>query len=119
MNKWYRYLEIMNFGGGDKRTSTMSSLYEKPDEELDHIISDYKIILKLNEKQYNEINKLLEYKGEYSYSELIAKVSVLTEKIDKSIEYIKKTNKIHNEQYGYNSLLCDELLEILGDKENE
>ena len=62
MNKWYRYLEIMNFGGIDKRISTMSSLYEKSKEDLDHIISDYKIILKLSEKQYNEINKLLDKK---------------------------------------------------------
>ena len=90
MAKWYRYLEIMNFGDGDKRTSTMSSLYELPKEELGHIHQDYRITLKLTEEEYEEINKLLEYKGEYSYNELKAKVAVLTEKIDKAVEYLKE-----------------------------
>ena len=56
MKKLYRYLEIMNFGDGDKRTSTMTSFYELPKEELGHIYSNYKVILKLTENEYNQIN---------------------------------------------------------------
>lgn len=112
----FRYLEIMNFGYGDKRTSTMSSLYEKPEDELGHIISDYKVILKLTEREYEEIHKLLEYKGEYSYSELRAKVSVLFERIDKAIEYIKE---MQNSDLIFTHICEKELLEILGDKEYE
>lgn len=114
----YRYLEIMNFGDGDKRTSTLSALYEKPEDEIGHIISDYKVVLKLTEREYEEIHKLLEYKGEYSYSELRAKVEILTEKIDKAIEYIK--NSIDNTGWLEIGNECvKELLEILGDKEND
>ena len=43
----------------------------------------------------------------------------LQQKINKTIEYLNKWNKNHKEQHGYNSIHCDELLKILGDKENE
>ena len=120
MGKWYRYLEIMNFGDGDKRTSTMSSLHELPKEDLGHIHQDYRITLKLTEEEYEEIHKLLEYKGEYSYNELKAKVAVLTERLDKAIEYIKEHIRIDDEYPSYMEMLLEErneLLEILGDKE--
>lgn len=82
----------------------MSKLGDKDFEKYIHfIVKDSK----------NNMEKYLFTENE----RLNAIIDELEDKIDKSIEYIKKTNKIHNEQYGYNSLLCDELLEILGDKE--
>ncbi|MBQ1551525.1 MAG: hypothetical protein IIZ67_05415 [Bacilli bacterium] len=114
----YRYLEIMNFGYGDKRTSVMSALHEIPEKRIGNIISNYKVILKLTEKEYEAIHKLLEYKGEYSYNELRAKVNNLSEKIDKAKDYIK--NNIDNTGWlEIGSKNVKELLEILGDKENE
>ena len=109
----YRYLEIMNFGNGDKRTTLLSAFKEKSKEEIGHIISDYKVVLKLSESEYKEIDKLLEYKGEESYSELRAK-------IDKAIEYIKENFDktgiyVSGSDLPYSYI--EELLEILGDKE--
>lgn len=40
-------------------------------------------------------------------------------KIYNAIDYINKWNKNHKEQHGYTSIHGDELLEILGEKEDE
>ena len=86
-------------------------------------------MLKKDIESYKEDNKrlvkeldVLQERFNYLFNstrELDLDIIYLEDKIDKTIEYINKHNKIHNEQYGYNSLFCDELLEILGDKENE
>ena len=103
----FRYLEIMNFGNGDKRTSLLTSFQEKSKEELGKIISGYKVVLKLTENEYKEIDKLLEYKGEESYNELRARIS-------NAIEYIKSQQKIFEEYDIVVDNQLKNLLEILG-----
>lgn len=61
--KYYHYINIMNFGGIDKRVSCETSLYEIPENELNKIINNYLIRVKVDEKLYQEIYKLL-YKKE-------------------------------------------------------
>ncbi len=61
--KFYHYINIMNFGGIDKRVGCEASLYELPEEELNKIINNYMIRFKVDEELYQEIYKLL-YKRE-------------------------------------------------------
>lgn len=105
----YRYLEIMNFGNGDKRTTLLSAFKEKPKEEIGHIISDYKVVLKLSESEYKEIDKLLEYKGEESYSELRAKIG-------NAIDFCYRYLDLNLDDFDSKKLL-EKIIEILGDKE--
>lgn len=68
--KYYHYINIMNFGGIDKRVGCEVSLYELPDSELNTIINNYMIRFKVDEDLYQKIYKLLYEREELKKGEM-------------------------------------------------